>query len=135
MLCWTLADDGAAQTFPLPVSKGRGRRFQMGTIPVQSPASTATVPTHEGVAPDWVEHLGEGQGPHRNLTGTLHLEARLLVEGNQEVFAHEHSTADVGQAAEVLQVAPHQNGAFALLAEGPVHGQDVDVHCGPVRLV
>lgn len=87
------------------------------------------------MAPDWVEHLREGEGPHRDLAGALHLEARLLVEGNQEVLAHEHGAADVGQAAEVLQVAPHQDGAFALLAEGPVHSQDVDVDGGPVRLM
>lgn len=87
------------------------------------------------MAPDRVEHLDESEGPHRDLTGSLHLEARLLVEGNQEVFTHEHSTADVGQAAEVLQVAPHQDGAFALLAEGPVDSQDVDMDGGPVRLM
>lgn len=87
------------------------------------------------MAPDWVEHLGEGEGPHRDLTGALHLEARLPVEGDQEVFTHEHGAADVGQAAEVLQVAPHQDGAFALLAEGPVDGQDVDVDGGPVGLM
>lgn len=98
-------------------------------------SSTATVTAHEGVAPDWVEHLDESEGPHRDLTRALHLEARLLVEGNQEVFAHEHSAADVGQAPEVLQVAPHQDGAFALLAEGPVDSQDVDVDGGPVRLM
>lgn len=87
------------------------------------------------MAPDWVEHLNEGEGPHRDLTGALHLEARLLVEGNQEVLAHEHGAPDVGQAAEVLQVAPHQDGAFALLAEGPVDSQDVDVDGGPMRLM
>lgn len=87
------------------------------------------------MAPDRVEHLDEGEGPHRDLTGALHLEARLLVKGNQEVFTHEHSTADIGQAAEVLQVAPHQDGAFALLAEGPVDSENVDVDGGPVRLM
>lgn len=87
------------------------------------------------MAPDWVEHLDEREGPHRDLTGALHLETRLLVEGNQEVLAHEHGAADVRQAPEVLQVAPHQDGAFALLAEGPVDSQDVDVDGGPVRLM
>lgn len=87
------------------------------------------------MAPDWVSHLDEGEGPHCDLAGALHLETRLPVEGNQEVFAHEHGAADVGQAAEVLQVAPHQDGAFALLAEGPVDSQHVDVDGGPVRLM
>lgn len=87
------------------------------------------------MAPDWVEHLNEGERPHCDLTGALHLEARLLVEGNEEVFTHEHSAPDVGQAAEVLQVAPHQDGAFALLAEGPVDSQDVDVDSGSMRLM
>jgi len=98
-------------------------------------SSTAAVPTHEGVAPDWVHHVDEGQGPHCDPARALHLETRLPVEGNQEVFAHEHGAADGGQAAEVLQVAPHQDGAFALLAEGPVDRQDVDVDRGPVGLV
>ena len=95
-------------------------RENMQKVPQRS--STAAVPTHEGVAPDRVEHLDEGEGPHRDVTGALHLEARFLVEGDQEVFTHEHSAADVGQAAEVLQIAPHQDGAFALLAKGPVDG-------------
>lgn len=97
--------------------------------------STTTVTTHEGVAPNRVEHLDESEGPHCDVTGSLHLETRLLVEGNQEVFAHEHCASDVGQASEVLQVAPHQDGALALLAEGPVDGEDVDVDSGPMRLM
>lgn len=87
------------------------------------------------MASDRVEHLDEGQGPHRDFAGALHLEARLLVKGNQELFTHEDSPADAGQTAEVLQIAPHQDGAFALLAEGPVDGQNVDVDRGPVRLM
>lgn len=87
------------------------------------------------MAPDRVQHLDEGEGPHCDLAGALHLKTRLPVEGNQEVFAHKHGTAHIGQAAEVLQVAPHQDGAFALLAEGPVDGQDVDVDGGALRLM
>lgn len=98
-------------------------------------SSTPAVSPHEGVAPHRVQHLDEGEWPHSDLTGPLHLKARLLVEGNQEVFTHEDSTAHVGQATQVLQVTPHQDGAFALLAEGAVDGQDVDVDCGPVGLV
>lgn len=97
--------------------------------------STATVSAHEGMAPDWVEHLDESEGAHCDLTGALHLEARLLVKGNQEIFTHKHSTANIGQAAEVLQVTPHQDGAFALLAEGPVDSQDMDVDSGAMRLM
>lgn len=87
------------------------------------------------MASDWVEHLNEGEGPYPDLTGALNLEARLLVKGNQEVFTHEHSAADVRQTAEVLKVAPHQDGTFALLAEGPVDSQNVDVDGGPMRLM
>lgn len=87
------------------------------------------------MAPDGVEHFDEGEGPHRYFAGAVHLEPRLLVKGNQEVLTHEHSAADVRQAAEVLQVAPHQDGAFSLLAEGSVDCQDVDVDGGAVRLM
>lgn len=87
------------------------------------------------MASDVVEHLGEGEGSHCDLTGALHLEARLLVEGHQEVFAHEHCTAYVGQAAEVLEVAPHQDGAFPLVAEGAMDCQDVDVDCVAMRFM
>lgn len=101
---------------------GRGEHppARENTQKVSQHSSTAAVPTHEGVAPDRVEHLDEGEGPHCDVTGALHLEARFLVEGDQEIFTHEHSATDVGQAAEVLQIAPHQDGAFALLAKGPV---------------
>lgn len=100
-----------------------------------TPPSTAAIPPHEGVASDRVDHFHEGQGSHCDLAGTQCLEARLLVEGNQEVLAHEHGAADVGEAAQVLQVAPHQDGAFALLPESSVHSQHVDVDCVAVRLV
>lgn len=98
-------------------------------------ASTATVATHESVAPDWVQHLYEGEGPHSDVSGAQHLEIHLLVEGNQEILAHEDGTAHIGQAAEVLQVAPHEDGAFSLLPERPVDSQDVDVDRGSMRLV
>lgn len=100
-----------------------------------TPPSTAAVPPHEGVTSDRVDHFHEGQGSHCDLAGAQCLEARLLVEGNQEVLAHEHGAAHVGEAAQVLQVAPHQDGAFALLAERPMHGQHVDVDGVAVRLV
>lgn len=84
---------------------------------------------------DRVDHFHEGQGSHLDLAGAQSLEARLVVEGNQEVLAHEHGAAHVGEAAQVLQVAPHQDGAFALLAECSVHGQHVDVHGVTLGLV
>lgn len=87
------------------------------------------------MASDRVEHLNEGQGPHCDLTGALHLKTRLLVKGNQEFFTHEDSSAYTRQAAKVLQIAPHQDGAFALLTEGPVDGQHVDVNRRPVRFM
>lgn len=80
-------------------------------------------------------HLDEGQGPHGDLAGALHLEAGLLVEGHQEVLAHQDGAPHAGQAAQVLQVSPHQDGALALLPEGAVDRQDVDVDGGAVGLV
>lgn len=84
---------------------------------------------------DQVEHFNEGKGPHCDVTGAMNLETWLLIKGNQEVLTHEHSTADIGQAAEVLEVPPHQDGAFPLLTEGPMDSQDMDVDSGPVWLM
>ena len=72
------------------------------------------------MATDGALHLDEGEGPHGDLTGALHLEPRFPIERHQEVLTHEDGAADVGQAAQVLQVTPHQDGAFALLPEGTV---------------
>lgn len=80
-------------------------------------------------------HLDEGQRPDCDLTWALNLEARLLVEGYEEILAHEHSTADVRQTAQVLQVAPHQDGTAALLSERTVHRQHVHVDGGAMRFV
>lgn len=60
-------------------------------------------------------------------------EAGLEVEGHQEVLADEQGAAKAPQAAQVVQVAPQQDGAFALLAAVAVHRQHVDVHRGRVR--
>lgn len=84
------------------------------------------------MSPDWVEHLDEGEGPHGDLTGALSFKTWLLIEGNQEVLTHEHRTTDKGQTPEILQVPPHQDGAFSLLAEGPVDCKNVDVDSCPV---
>lgn len=93
------------------------------------------VAPHVRVAADGVPHLCEGQVGHGDGTAPQHLEARLAVEGNEEVFAHQHRSAHVGQAAEILQVTPHQNGPFALLPEGAVDSEDVDVDGGAAGLV
>lgn len=87
------------------------------------------------MATDGALHLGKGEGPHGDLARTLNLKARLLIKRHQEVFAHEDGAAHVGQAAQVLQVTPHQDGAFALLTEGTVDSQHVDVDGGAVRFV
>lgn len=84
------------------------------------------------MSPDWVEHLDEGEGPHSDLTGALSFKTWLLIEGNQEVLTHEHRTTDKGQTPEILQVPPHQDGAFSLLAEGPVDCKNVDVDSCPM---
>ncbi|KAL7890876.1 hypothetical protein AOLI_G00003520 [Acnodon oligacanthus] len=98
-------------------------------------ASAAAVAAHERVPTHRTLHLDEGERPHGDLTGALHLEAGLLVEGHEEVLAHEDGPAHVGEAAQVLQVPPHQDRSFALLAEGAVDRQDVNVDRGAVRLV
>lgn len=97
--------------------------------------SAAAVPAHEGMAPHLVLHLSEGQRAHRHLAGTQSFETALLIEGHEEMFAHEHGAPGAGQAAQVLQVSPHQDGTLALLTEGSVHGQHVDVHRRAPRLV
>lgn len=43
--------------------------------------------------------------------------------------------ADVGQAAEILEVPPHQDGTLALLTEGPVDRQHMYVNRGAMGLV
>lgn len=72
-------------------------------------------------------HVGYGDGRRAFL-----LEAGLEVEGHQEVLADEEGAAEARHAAQVLQVAPQEDGALALLAAVAVHRQHVDVHCGGV---
>lgn len=98
-------------------------------------ANRFAVAPHVRVAADGVPHLREGQVGHGDGAVPQHLEARLAVEGNEDVLAHQHRSAHVGQAAEILQVAPHQNGTFALLPEGAMDSEDVDVDGGAARLV
>lgn len=98
-------------------------------------ADRFTVAPHVGVATDGVPHLCERQVGHGDGAAAQHLEARLAVERNEEVFTHQHSSANVGQAAEILQVTPHQNGSFTLLPEGAMNSEDVDVDSGAARLV
>lgn len=94
-----------------------------------------TVAPHVRVAADGVPHLREGHAGHGDGAAAQHLEAGLAVEGDEEVLAHQHRSAHIGQAAEVLQVAPHQDGTFALLPEGAVDSEDVDVDGGAAGLV
>lgn len=93
------------------------------------------VTAHVRMAADRVPHLGEGEVGHGDGAAAQDLEARLAIEGDEEVLAHQHGSAHVGQAAQVLQVAPHQDGAFALLPEGAMNRQDVDVDGGAAGLV
>lgn len=98
-------------------------------------ADGLAVAPHVGVSADRVPHLGEGEVGHGDGAAAQDPEATLTVEGHQEVLAHEHGPPYVGQAAQVLQVAPHQDGPLALLPEGTVHGQHMDVHRGATGLV
>jgi len=79
-----------------------------------------------------VLHLLEAHVGHGDGRGALLLEARLAVEGQQEVLADEQRSPQAGHAAQVLQVAPQQDGALALLPTLAVDGQHVDVHRGRV---
>lgn len=93
---------------------------------------TAAVPASVRLAAEHVLHLlevhvGYGDGRRAPL-----LEAGLAVEGHQEVLADEQGAAEARHAAQVLQVAPQQDGALALLAAVAVHRQHVDVHGGGV---
>lgn len=97
--------------------------------------SAATIAAHEGVTAHRVLHLNERQRPHRDFARALDLEAGFLVERHEKILTHEHGTANVRQTAQVLQVAPHQDGTAALLPERTVHRQHVDVHRGTVRFV
>ncbi|TNN58550.1 hypothetical protein EYF80_031170 [Liparis tanakae] len=97
-------------------------------------ADGLAVAPHVRVAADRVAHLREGHVGHGDGAAAQHLEARLVVEGHQDVLAHEERAAHAGQAAQVLQVAPQQDGPFALLPKGAVHRQDVDVDRGAARL-
>lgn len=93
------------------------------------------VAAHVCVTADGVPHLRERQVGHSDGAAPQHLEARLAVEGDEEVFAHQHRSAHVGQAAEILQVTPHEDGTFALLSESAMDSQDVDVDGGAAGLV
>lgn len=98
-------------------------------------ADRLTVAPHVCMATDGVPHLCERQVGYGDGAAAQHLEARLAVERNEEVFTHQHCSANIGQAAEILQVTPHQNGSFALLPEGAMNSEDVDVDSGATWLV
>lgn len=93
------------------------------------------VTAHVRVSADGIRHLRECEVTHGDGAAALNPEAGLAVEWNEGVFAHENSTAHVGQTAQILEVAPHQDGAFTLPPECAVHGEHVDVHGGAAGLV
>lgn len=101
---------------------------------LREPDCLAVAP-HVRVPADGIPHFREGQIPHGDGAAPQHLETRLAVERNEEILAHKHCPAHVWQTAEVLQVAPHQDGPFALLPERAVHCQNVDVHGGAAGFV
>lgn len=68
-------------------------------------------------------HVGYGDGWWPSL-----LESGLLVEGHQEFLANQQSSAEAWYTAQVLQVAPQEDGALALLSTVTVHWQHMDVH-------
>lgn len=69
-------------------------------------------------------HFGYGDGWWPFL-----LEASFEVKRHQKVFANQQSSAEAWYTAQVLQVAPQEDGALALLATVSVHWQHMDVHC------
>lgn len=97
----------------------RGRRGWAG--------GSAAVPAPGGVATQGTLELSEGQRAHGDGARAHRLEARPLVEGHQGVLAHEHGPAHGRLARQVVQVAPQQDGAVAVVPEGAVHGQRVQV--------
>lgn len=90
----------------------------------------AAVPPRVRLPAEQVLHLLEAHAGHGDGRGAPLLEAGLEVERDQEVLADEQRAAEARHAAQVLQVAPQQDGALALLAAVAVHRQHVDVHGG-----
>lgn len=88
----------------------------------------ATVPPGVRLPPQRVLHLMELHAGHRDGGLPFLLEAGLEVERHQEVLADQQGSAEARHAAQVLQVAPQQDGALALLAAVAVHGEHMDVH-------
>lgn len=92
----------------------------------------ATVSSCIRLSAEQILHFLEAQVGHRDFRRPLLLEAGLEVEGHQEVLADQQRSPETRHAAQVLQVAPQENGALALLSTVAVHGQHVDVHGGGV---
>lgn len=78
-------------------------------------------------------HLLELHAGHRDGWRPFLFEAGFEIEGHQEVLTDEQRSPYARYAAQVLQVAPQQDGALALLATVAVDGQDMDVNRGSVR--
>lgn len=91
------------------------------------PLSASAVPSRVGQASQLVLHLVETEGSHGDGGRALVLEAGLEVEGHQEFLADEQRPTQAWQTAQVLQVAPQEHRALALLSTVPVHRQHMDV--------
>lgn len=92
----------------------------------------AAIPPCVRLPAEHVLHLLEAHVRYRDGRGASLLEAGFEVEGHQEILADEQCAAEARHAAQVLQVAPQQDGALALLAAVAVYRQHVDVHGGGV---
>ncbi|KAG9334805.1 hypothetical protein JZ751_006554 [Albula glossodonta] len=75
---------------------------------------------------------GAREGAHADGGRALLLESGLEVEGHKELLAEQQGAAQPREAAQVLQIAPQQDGTLTLLPAVPVHRQHVDVHRGRV---
>ena len=95
----------------------------------------AAVSPREGHPPQQILHLPETEVAHGDGRGALPLEASLAVEGHEELLANEQRSEQTRKAAQVLQVAPQQDGALALLPERAVHRQHMDVDRGALGTV
>ena len=93
----------------------------------------ATVPPGVRLPADRVLHLMELHVGHGDGWRSLLFEAGLDVERHQEVLANQQSSPEARYATQVLQIAPQDDGALALLAAVAVHRQHMEVHSGAVR--
>lgn len=62
---------------------------------INSNPLAATVTPHECMSSYRIIHLNEGKWPYSDFRRTLPFEARLLVEGHQEILTHKDGTAHI----------------------------------------